>query len=465
MLWQGAAFVAARLLLLVSTVVLARFLGPSEYGLISFGLVIVTALNVVSDIGVSQALVYLPDRRRLVDSALVIGVVGSLLLGALWVAAVPVLLDALGHSGSTALQLQLLALVLVITSIGQVPDAILRKRLQFSRRLPAELGRGLGRGLVAVVLALMGFGAWSLVWAEITGAVAYAVICWLMVSHRPGPFREWWNRQEMRTLLRFGIPTALNGGLATAVQNVDYLVIITTLGTASLGYYFVGFRIPELVIISVFLVFSQVTYPLYATVNDDPERLRRGYLLSTRVQATYGFAAGAGIAVAAPVLVPVLFGERYAATVPVMSAIAIYAVFRSLTAGSADVFKAVGRPELGMWLGVARLTLLVPVLFVSTKWGITGVAVGQLVMAVVFALITQQVVCRTMVLPMTRLLKTLVPCVLAGLGSALGAFLGMTLAGGTSWGTVVVTVLGSVLVGGLVILATDRGTIRKALMA
>ena len=211
MLWQGAAFVAARLLLLVSTVVLARFLGPSEYGLISFGLVIVTALNVVSDIGVSQALVYLPDRRRLVDSALVIGVVGSLLLGALWVAAVPVLLDAL-----------------------------------------AELGRGLGRGLVAVVLALMGFGAWSLVWAEITGAVAYAVICWLMVSHRPGPFREWWNRQEMRTLLRFGIPTALNGGLATAVQNVDYLVIITTLGTASLGYYFVGFRIPELVIISVF---------------------------------------------------------------------------------------------------------------------------------------------------------------------------------------------------------------------
>ena len=311
----------------------------------------------------------------------------------------------------------------------------------------------------------MGFGAWSLVWAEITGAVAYAVICWLMVSHRPGPFREWWNRQEMRTLLRFGIPTALNGGLATAVQNVDYLVIITTLGTASLGYYFVGFRIPELVIISVFLVFSQVTYPLYATVNDDPERLRRGYLLSTRVQATYGFAAGAGIAVAAPVLVPVLFGERYAATVPVMSAIAIYAVFRSLTAGSADVFKAVGRPELGMWLGVARLTLLVPVLFVSTKWGITGVAVGQLVMAVVFALITQQVVCRTMVLPMTRLLKTLVPCVLAGLGSALGAFLGMTLAGGTSWGTVVVTVLGSVLVGGLVILVTDRGTIRKALMA
>jgi PST family polysaccharide transporter len=464
MLWQGAAFVLARLLLLVSTVVLARFLGPSEYGLISFGLVIVTALNVVSDIGVSQALVYLPDRRRLVDSALVIGVVGSLVLGALWVVAVPFLLDALGHPGND-LQLQLLALVLVITSIGQVPDAILRKRLLFSRRLPAELGRGLGRGLVAVVLALMGFGAWSLVWAEITGAVAYAVICWLMVSHRPGPFREWWNRSEMRTLLRFGVPTAVNGGLATAVQNIDYLVIVTTLGTTSLGYYFVGFRIPELVIISVFLVFSQVTYPLYATVNDDPERLRRGYLLSTRVQATYGFAAGAGIAVAAPVLVPVLFGERYAATVPVMSAIAIYAVFRSLTAGSADVFKAVGRPELGMWLGVARLTLLVPALYFASQWGITGVAVGQLVMAVVFALITQQVVCRTMVLPMTRLLKALVPCVLAGLGSALGAFLGMTVAGGTSWGTLVATVLGSVLVGGLVILATDRGTIRKALLA
>ena len=461
--WQGAAFVLARLLLLVSTVLLARFLGPSDYGLISFGLTMVAALNVVSDIGVSQALVYLPDNRKLVDTALLIGVSGSVVLMALWIGIVPTLVDAMGHP-SGALQLQVLSVVLVITTIGQVPDAVLRKRLQFARRMPAEIGRGLGRGAVAVALALLGFGAWSLVWAEIVGAVAYAVVCWVMVSHRPGPLREWPDRARSRTLLRFGVPTALNGGLAVAVQNVDYLVVVSMLGTASLGYYFVGFRIPELVIISVFLIFSQVTYPLYAKVNDQPERLRRGYLLATRVQATYGFAAGFGVAVAAPVLVPVLFGERYAATIPVMAAISVYTVFRSLTAGTADVFKAVGRPELGMWLGVARLTALVPVLLLATHWGIAGVAVGQLVMAVLFALVTQQVVCRAIDLPMSRLLRTLVPPVLAGLGSALGAYLGSLLVPGDTWVGVVLTVLGSLVGGSLVILATDRGTLRKALV-
>ena len=96
------------------------------------------------------------------------------------------------------------------------------------------------------------------------------------------------------------------------------------------------------------------------------------------MQATYGVAAGVGIAVAAPCWCRCSSVRSYAATVAVMSAIAIYAVFRSLTAGSADVFKAVGRPEVGMWLGVVRHRAAgAGLLFVSTKWGITGVAAGR----------------------------------------------------------------------------------------
>ena len=131
--------------------------------------------------------------------------------------------------------LQVLAVVLVVTTVGQVPDAVLRKRLQFSRRMPGELGRGLARGLVAIGLALAGFGAWSLVWAEIAGAVALrrglladGAAPDRQLAQVVGPGRD-------ATLLRFGVPTALNGGLATVVLNVDYLVWWRLLGAGGAG--------------------------------------------------------------------------------------------------------------------------------------------------------------------------------------------------------------------------------------
>ncbi len=247
------------------------------------------------------------------------------------------------------------------------------------------------------------------------------------------------------------------------VLNVDYLVVVSMLGTASLGYYFVGFRIPELLVLSVFQVFSQVTYPLYAHVNGDPARLRRGYLTSMRIQASYGFGVGAAIAVASPVIVPALFGQRYAAAAPVMAAIAVYAVFRALATGAVDVFKAIGRPKLGMWLGIGRLLLLVPALFLASRWGITGVAIGQAVMALLFTIVTQQVVCRVIGLSWGRLLKTLAPSALVGVATGGGAWLGMLVVGDESWLAMGLAAVGALVLGVAMLLATDRATLRTVL--
>ena len=128
--------------------------------------------------------------------------------------------------------------------------------------------------------------------------------------------------------------------------------------------------------------------------------------------------------------------------------------------GTADVFKAVGRPEVGMWLGVVRIGLLVPALLLGTRWGITGVAAAQAVMAVLFAVLAQQIVCRVIDLRVRDLLRQLVPPLLVGLGTGAGAALGMLLTGAPDWGSLVVTVLASVLVGVAVLALVDRGTVR-----
>lgn len=459
-LWQACAFVLARLTLLASTVILARMLGPAQYGVVALALVIVLALNVISDFGVSQALVYLPKSDRRIDAALGTALLGSCAFALAWIAVAPVLAGWLGDADAGPM-FQTLALVLVFTSLGQVPDAVLRKDLQFSRRLPGELARGLGRGVVVIVLAFAGLGAWSLVWAEIIGAGAYMVVSWTMLAHRPGPPREWLRRYDVRALLGFGVPAAANGALATLVLNVDYLIVASTLGTAALGFYFIGFRIPELLILSVFQVFSQVTYPLYTKVQHQPERLARAYLLSLRVQSVYGLSVGVAVAVASPSLVPVLFGDRWLQAVPVMQAIACYAVFRSLAAGAVDLFKAVGRPEMGVWLGLVRLLALVPVLFLATRWGVPGVAVGQAVMALLFGVATQGIVCRVIKISVRDLAAAVLPGLVIGAATGTGTFAGLLIFRGDPWLTLIAAGVGALVAGLVALLLVDRSLLKN----
>ncbi len=456
--WQSTAFVLARLTLLASTIVLARALGPADYGIISLALTIVVAVGIICDLGMSQAVVYLPRNDRRTDSALGGALFGSLSSAVLWVIVAPIALRLTGHA-ELIVPVSVLALVLVLTAVGQVPDAVLRKQLQFSRRLPGEMARGLGRGGVAIALALSGYGVWSLVWAEVVGAGAYALVSWLMLGRAPGSPRHWLDRGELRQLLRFGVPASLNGLLATAAQNVDYLVVAWMLGSVALGSYFVGFRIPELVVVSVFQVFSQIAYPLYTRVKDEPERLRRAVLQSLRVQALYGLTTSVAIAVTAPLLVPALFGAEYGPAVPVMRAIAIYALFRSLSAGAADLFKAVGRPELAMWLGVWRLVVLLPALVLGSRWGLEGVGWAQAGVALVFTLITQREICRLTGVTWrqvgTAIRSSLIVAGVAGLVSGLV----MWWVPGQDLLAVVVVGLATVVAAGATLLLTDRGLV------
>jgi O-antigen/teichoic acid export membrane protein len=182
-----------------------------------------------------------------------------------------------------------------------------------------------------------------------------------------------------------------------------------------------------------------------------------------RAQVVYGAAAGAAIAVATPVVVPVVFGESYADSVPVMQAIAAYVVFRSLAAGGVDVFKAAGRPQLGVRLALARLVVLVPVLLLAAQLGLTAVALGQAAVALGFAVVTQAILCRLTGLRPVRVLAAVAPGLVVGAATGLATALGIAggdLLGLEGWWTVVAAAAGAGLGFVVAVLLVDRDLVR-----
>ena len=416
MLWQGSSYLFGKLSVLVSTLVLARLLVPEQFGLVAIAMVFVSYADSISDAGVAQALVYLPRTTATVRAALLCAVTSGLLLLTTALVGAPLVAEIFDEPDAAPL-IRLLGISLLASGIASVPEALLRRDLQFRRIGSAAMVRAVAVATVSIVLAATGAGAVSLVWGTIAGSVTYALTTWAFARPDVRLWRARWT--EVRAVVGYGLPAAGGILLSALIFNIDYLIIGRALGAESLGLYTMAFRMPELLIINVFFVVSSVTFPLYSRARSEPERLRRGYLSSVRLQATYGVCAGVGVAAVAPVLVPVLLGSRWEPAVGALVALALYAALRSLGAGANDLYKAMGRPGLSVSISLVRLVVLVPTLVIATRWDFTGVAWAQVAAAAAFVVLMQTVALRVIGARWRDLLRAFVPGI-AG-GTAAGA--------------------------------------------
>lgn len=420
-MWQGLAFAGGRIIVLITTVVLARLLSPHEYGLVALALVLMGYAETIADAGVAQALVYLPRTGVIARSALMISAILGSLLGLTAFLAAPLIAELFELHDVVPL-VRILGVSVLATSLGAVPEALLRRDLNFKKLTAAPVLKAVTMGTVTLSLAFTGHGAWSLAVGTAAGSVAYAATCWFLVG-RQAPWQIWRiSKSALLANVKYGAPVAGSSLLARLIFDIDYLIIGIILGAQALGYYTLAFRLPEVVILNVFFVLSTVLFPLYARVRGEPERLRAGYLTSVRIQSLYGVTAGVGLSVVAPVLVPLVFGDKWDEAVLPLIFLALYAAARSLGAGANDVYKALGRPGLSIVVSLVRLLILLPVLLYSTRWGIVGVAVAQLVVAVVFAVGMQVVAAKVIQLRPRALLRAIAPGLVCGAAVALTGF-------------------------------------------
>jgi len=420
--WQGLASILGKGFTVLATVALARLLTPTEFGVVGLALVFITFAEYVSDLGVSQGLVYFEQDRSNEDGALVLSLAAGSALCALGLLAAPAI-AGLFDRPEVAPMVRVLSFSLLVGAVRQVPDALLRRELNFRGRMVTEVVRAVAQGVVSIALAVAGFGAWAIVWGYLAGSVAWCAGAWLMVEYRPrsASFRLEW--PAARRLLGYGAPAAAQGVLAALIFDVDYLIVGSILGAEALGTYTLAFRLPQLLIINVFFVFSSVAFPVFSRARGAPSQLRRGYLTTVRLQSAYGAAAGAGLFVVAPLAVPVIFGPKWEASVVPLQWLALYAVARSLGSGAVDVYKGIGRPGIAATVSLVRLVALVPVLLIAAPHGINQVALVQAVLALVFAVGMQAVACRVIGLSPTALGAAMRPAAALAAGAASGAAL------------------------------------------
>ena len=452
--WAYGSYVGGRIIVLVSIAVLARLLNPRDFGLVALALTFTTLLETVGDFGLGQALVVskednIAERANTVFVyGLGIGMVGCLIT----LAASPFVADFFGEPAVLPL-LAALSLNFPLRALGATQYALAQKSMNFRARTISELSNVAVRGTLGVILAFLGFGAWSLVLGYLVGTFVLSAMLWVMVPWRP---RLRANRKYARQLFTFGGTLTGVDVLHGISVSADPLIIGRVLGPIPLGLYSLGQRLPQLLVVNLSIVAGQVLFPAYTKV--EANKLGSVFLTSLRFTMIIAAPLAVGLIVMADPIILAVFGDQWSGAVVPMQIMAVYGVILALEIPGGTIFKVTGRASILLKLAIPRTIALYVVIGLVATRGINAVSVALTLVTVVFAGIALVMASRVIGVKLMTMFGTFwAPLVAAG-GTAI-ALWGVMQVLTNPWPTILV----GAVVGGIVYLALLWVVAREAL--
>jgi PST family polysaccharide transporter len=362
------------LLGLALSVILARLLSPTEFGL--FGIVwgITSVAEIIGACGMLQALVQqkvVSPEDEATGAILQLG--GALILACGMALVGPTVERLFGMPGlGTLIQLQ--SAVLVINALGVVPDGRLQRRLAFQRLTTIDvLTRALG-GVGSIILALRGMGALALVIGVLTTAVTRTSLIW---AAAPGRLPLCFRVPSAKRLLGYGTGILFIRICNDLAYRLDLLIIGHRLGAEVVGLYQRAYHLVHIPLYQFTGTVKTVLFPAMASIQDDTNRFQRGYLGSIGLTSMMAFPALALLWATADFLVPLLYGPTWQDTAPILASLSFVGYLRVLNNPNALVTQARGRVRAEAICQSIFMIMMIAFVFVGTFFGVQGVIVGM----------------------------------------------------------------------------------------
>jgi O-antigen/teichoic acid export membrane protein len=343
LVWTSLESFALSGLSLISLVIFARLLSAEQFGVVAVALAIVQVLAVPVELMFHDALIQRAEVEAVhVDSAFTVSVLlGSALCGACWLLA-----DlAARWMGDPQLAdvLRWMSFSLVGSGFGSVLVAVQRRKLQFrSLALRSMIGRA-GSALIALTMAFMGAGLWSLVAQQVLLVCLATAMLWLLAEERPR-FRFAW--QPTRELLRFGLFSTLYQLLVIFTSRIFMVLVGVFLGSESAGLLSIAFRGLDMLRDLLIGAVSQIAMPLFSRLRESGEVLFDAYTRSIQLTTLCAFPVFVGLAVCAEEVVTVAFGPQWLGAAPYFVLIALLCLETFLRMYGATMVQALGRPGM-----------------------------------------------------------------------------------------------------------------------
>ena len=378
--WSGISNVVSLGVSFIVGIVLARLLTPDDYGLIGIITIFTTICATIINGGMSTALIRTKDATDDdYNTAFICNLGMSFVLYAVIFACAPFIAQFFLREELIDL-IRVASLGIIIGAFAIVQRTRLTKRIDFRTQTKITIVSSVTSGVIGIVMALKGFGVWSLVTQTLTSSIISTILLWLANKWLPSMH---FSKESFHRLFGFGWKMMLSGLLNTIWKDLYQVVVGKFYSPATLGQYTRAKGFSTLFSSNLTMVIERVTYPVLSNIQDDKERMVSAY---RRIIKTSMFLSTIPMFILAAVSWPLIYcliGPKWQEAASYLPRGGIGGSLYPLHAINLNMLQVQGRSDLFLGLEIIKKIIGVLPLVVCYFYGVMPMLYVNLVTGVI----------------------------------------------------------------------------------
>ncbi len=362
----------------VVTIFLARILGPDIYGVLFSVTVFLGFMPILVNFGFEQAIV--ADQKLLEeDTDAIFSLILLLSIGFsfLVLAFLPYLLKTFTEVDAVEL-VYFLAPIIVINGIGIVPKALLGKRLAFKELNKVLIFTTPVPGIVALVMAFLGYGIWALVVQQLLAAFFKTSLYLSYAKYKPRINVDF---KRLGRFRKFCSNLFLDQSVFYFAANMDGALVAALFSSNTVGFYTKSMEFLRKPVSQINSVFLSVLFPTISHISSDVQKVRGAYTRLIEIMAFVIFPLISVIGLMSAELILLIFGEKWQGMLPYVNIFAWGVVVIPLTYIGTNTILALGRTGLLLRLNIIYRIVLISLLGIAAFMKVSSEVIAIIVTA------------------------------------------------------------------------------------
>jgi teichuronic acid exporter len=378
--WLTATRLSGQVITWIITIFVVRLLSPADYGLMGMAVLFTGILHLFNEIGLGAAIVQKAEltAQQISDLRWVIIAINVALFTMLLLLA-PAAAAYFGERQLVPI-IRVLAISFLLNGIAVPSASMLQRDMAFKEKAAAEIVGNLTGAVSTLVLAVLGYGVWSLVIGSVViRFVTTAAYC----VYRPPVFGRSFSLRNVGLFVRV---------LWYLYSSADMAVVGKVLGSTQLGYYSLAFQYSALPLEKFVTILNEIAFPSFSSVQHDTPTLQRHYLKLVNFVALVTFPMFIGLSLIADSAIVLLLGTAWLPVVVPLRILCVVLCFRTIETINAPLTMARGRPQVVLGNTMLGAIVLPPAFYIGARYGgIAGVAMAWLLTRpFLFAIVTSR---------------------------------------------------------------------------
>jgi len=376
MLWSFIERFGSVMLQFIANIVLARLLTPNDFGLIGMIMVFIAISNTIVDSGFSAALI---QKREVTQedysTIFFVNIILAILLFCLLFVTAPLISNFYRQAELTNM-LRILGFVLILNAFNIIQNTQLIREVDFKKIAKINVIATFIACVLSIILAFKGFGVWSLVVQILAISFFKSLFLWIWNKWRPTFIIS---MNSLKNLFGFGSKLLFSALLDTVYINLQSLVIGKVFSARDLGLYAQASKMGEVPVNTLSGVVTQVTFPVFARLQDDYVKMKRGVKQSMKSLAYLNFPIMVLLIIIAKPLFLVLFTDKWNDAVPYFRLLCIPGMILTLQVTNLNILKAAGRSDIFFYLEIVKKSIGVISIIIGIQFGILGMLYAMVI--------------------------------------------------------------------------------------